>query len=156
MRLAQFITAILGSACVFAAPALAHEYKQGAIVIEHPWTRATPVKVGGAYMKLRNTGTAPDRLVKVTAPAAEKVEVHETKVEGGMAMMRPVGPVALAPGATVEFKPGGLHVMLMGLAKPLKEGDRLKLVLTFEKAGTIEVEAVVEKAGVSAPGEHKH
>jgi hypothetical protein len=107
-------------------------------------------------MKLRNTGTAPDRLVKVTAPAAEKVEVHETKVEGGMAMMRPVGPVALAPGATVEFKPGGLHVMLMGLAKPLKEGDRLKLVLTFEKAGTIEVEAVVEKAGVSAPGEHKH
>jgi copper(I)-binding protein len=156
MRLVNFIAGVLGSACMFAAPAPAHEYKQGGIVVENPWARATPVKVGGAYMKLRNTGAAADRLVKVSAPAAEKVELHETRVEVGMAMMRPVGPVELAPGATVEFKPGGLHMMLMGLAQPLKEGERLKLVLTFEKAGTIEVEAVVEKAGAMSPGYHQH
>jgi len=145
---------MLAGLLVTAAPALAHDYKVGPIVIERPWSRATPVKVGGAYMTLRNTGAAPDRLIKVASPAAEKAEIHETKIEGGTAMMRAVGALELKPGATVELKPGGLHLMLMGLERPLKEGESLKLVLTFEKAGTIEVEASVEKAG--APGGHKH
>lgn len=136
------------------APALAHDYKVGSIVIERPWARATPVKVGGAYMTIRNRGTGPDRLVKVASPAAEKAEIHETRIESGTAMMRATGALELKPGATVELKPGGLHLMLMGLERPLKEGERLKLILTFEKAGTIEVEASVEKAG--APGTHKH
>lgn len=143
-----------GGLLVAAAPALAHDYKLGAIVIERPWARATPVKVGGAYMTIRNRGTAADRLVKVASPAAEKAEIHETRIEGGTAMMRPVSALELKPGATVELKPGGLHLMLIGLERPLKEGENLKLVLTFEKAGTIEVEASVEKAG--APGGHKH
>jgi copper(I)-binding protein len=132
---------------VAATPALAHDYKLGPIVIEHPWARATPVKVGAAYMTLKNTGAAPDRLVKVASPAAEKVEIHETRIESGMAMMRPAGALEIRPGATVELRPGGLHVMMMGLQRPLREGERLKLVLTFEKAGTIEVEAAVEKPG---------
>ena len=153
MRLAR--TLIVGAALMAAAAvARAHDYKIGSIVIGHPWARATPVKVGGAYMTLRNTGAAPDRLIKVASPAAEKSEIHETKIEGGTAMMRPAGPLELKPGATIELKPGGLHVMLMGLERPLKEGESLKLVLTFEKAGTIEVEASVEKAG--APGARKH
>jgi copper(I)-binding protein len=156
MRRLHVAMAVLVAAAISEAPALAHEYRLGAIVIEQPWARATPVKVGGAYMTLRNAGAAPDRLVKIASPAAEKAEMHETRVAGGMAMMRPVAAVELAPGATVEFRPGGLHLMLMGLARPLKEGESLTLVLTFEKAGTIEIEATVEKAGASAPGAHKH
>lgn len=139
-----------------AAPALAHDYKLGAIVIERPWARATPIKVGGAYMTLRNTGATPDRLIKIVSPAADKAEVHETRIESGVATMRPVAAVPLAPGAAVALKPGGLHLMLRGLARPLKEGESVKIVLTFEKAGTIEIEATIEKAGAGAPGKHKH
>lgn len=153
MRLALLALA----ACLLATPASAHEFHRlGDIVIEQPWSRATPVKVGGAYMTLRNNGALPDRLVKITSPIAEKVEIHETKIEGGMAMMRPVEAIELKRGTSVQLKPGGLHVMLMGLQRPLKEGERIKLSLTFERAGTIDIEARVEKAGAMAPGDHQH
>jgi len=155
--------AVLAAATIVLAPLLAaaeapaHEFhKLGDIVIEQPWSRATPVRVGGAYMTLRNNGDAADRLVKVASPVAERVEIHETKVEGGMAMMRPAGAIELKRRSSVQLKPGGLHVMLMGLWRPLKEGERIKLVLTFERAGTIEIEARVEKAGAMAPGDHRH
>jgi len=147
------------AALVFAAlaalaappPALAHDSKVGNIVVSKPWARATTAKVGGAYVTLRNTGRTADRLVKVASPAAEKSEIHETKTDGGTATMRPVEGVELKPGATVALRPGGLHVMLMSLGAPLKQGERLKLVLTFEKAGTVEVEAPIEKAGAAGP-----
>jgi copper(I)-binding protein len=112
--------------------------------------------VGGAYMTLRNNGAIPDKLIKITSPVAERVEIHETKIEGGMAMMRPVAAIELKRRSSVQLKPGGLHVMLMGLQRPLKEGERIKLALTFERAGTIEIEARVEKAGAMSPGDHQH
>lgn len=149
--------AVLFAALIAAAEAPADEiHKLGDIVIEQPWSRATPVKTGGAYMTLRNNGDAADKLVKIASPDAERVEIHETKVEGGMAMMRPVAGIELKRRASVQLKPGGLHVMLMGLRRPLKEGEHIKLVLTFERAGTIEIEARVEKAGAMSPGDHRH
>jgi copper(I)-binding protein len=149
---------LLAFLALIAAPsaAHAHDFKVGAIVIEAPWARATPARVGGAYLKLRNTGSAADRLMKVASPAAAKVEIHETRIEGGTASMHEVGALALPPGRTVELKPGGLHLMLMGLGEPLKAGGRLKLVLTFERAGTIEIEATIERAGAPGPGQHRH
>jgi copper(I)-binding protein len=158
MRPYAIAAAALALGALNTLPAAAHEFHRlGDIVIEQPWSRATPVKVGGAYMTLRNNGAVADRLIKVASPLAEKGEIHETKVEGGMAMMRPVEGIELKPrGGSVQLKPGGLHVMLMGLKGPLKEGERIKLVLTFERAGTIEIEARVEKAGALAPGDHKH
>lgn len=156
MRFSVLAAALLATLFA-AAPAAAHEFHRlGDIVIEQPWSRATPVKVGGAYMTLRNNGDAADRLVKVTSPVAERVEIHETKIEGGMAMMRPVTAIELKRGSSVQLKPGGLHVMLMGLQRPLTEGERIKLALTFERAGTIEIEARVEKAGAMSPGDHQH
>jgi copper(I)-binding protein len=133
------------------SPARAHEFKVGSIVVERPWARATPARVGGAYLTIRNRGNAPDRLIGVSSPAAEKAEIHETKTRGGTASMHAVGTLEIKPRATVQLKPGGIHLMLMGLQRPLKEGERLKLVLTFEKAGAIEVEATVEKAGAPGP-----
>lgn len=132
----------------------AHEYKLGAITIVHPWARATAARVGGVFMMLENAGAASDRLVKVAAAAAETVELHETRIEGGTAMMRPVSAIEIKPGARTELKPGGLHVMLIGLKQPLKEGGWLKLTLTFEKAGTIEIDALIDKPG--ATGGHRH
>lgn len=157
MRFVPFAATLVLSLVLAASPGAAHEFhKLGDIVIEQPWSRATPVKVGGAYMTLRNNGAAADKLVKVASPVAERVEIHETKIDGGMAMMRPVGAVEVKGHSSVQLKPGGLHVMLMGLRRPLKEGERIKLVLTFERAGTIEIEAPVEKAGAMAPGDHQH
>jgi hypothetical protein len=141
-----------------AAPAAAHEFHRvGDIVVEQPWSRATAAKVGGAFVTLRNNGALADRLVKVSTPLAEKAELHETKVENGVATMRPVDGVEIKPrGGSVQLKPGGVHVMLLGLVRPLKEGERIKLTFTFERAGAIEVEARVEKAGAAAPGAHEH
>ncbi len=158
MHFARTAAGVLALAsCLAAAAAPAHEFHRlGDIVIEQPWARATPIKVGGAYVTVRNNGALADRLVKVASPLAEKGEIHETRVEGGMAMMRPVDGIALGPRSSVQLKPGGLHIMLMGLARPLKEGERIKLVFTFERAGTIEVEARVEKAGAIAPGHTEH
>jgi hypothetical protein len=157
MRFAVRAAAFLLATLAAAAPAAAHEFHRlGDIVIEQPWSRATPTKVGGAYMTLRNNGAVADKLIKVTSPIAESVEIHETKVEDGTAMMRPVAAIELKRRSSVQLKPGGLHVMLMGLQRPLKEGERIKLALTFERAGTIEIEARVEKAGAMSPGDHRH
>ena len=69
---------------------------------------------------------------------------------------RPLDGIELKHRSSVQLKPGGMHVMLLGLQRPLKEGERIKLTLTFARAGTIEIEARVEKAGAMAPGDHQH
>lgn len=157
MRLAVLAAALAVAPLLAGTQTAAHEFHRlGDIVIEQPWSRATPVKVGGAYMTLRNNGNAPDTLIRIASPVAERAEIHETKIEGGMAMMRPVGGLELKRRSSVQLKPGGLHVMLIGLRRPLKEGERIALALTFERAGTIEIEARVEKAGALSPGDHQH
>lgn len=141
--------------------ALAHDYKAGALKIDHPWSRATPggAKVGGGYLVIENTGSAADKLVAVSAPAiAGRTEMHEMATTNGVMTMRPLdGGVAIAPGAKVEFKPGGYHIMFMELKQPLKQDERVKGTLTFEKAGTVEVEFKVEAVGARGAdhGAHK-
>lgn len=141
--------------------ALAHDYKAGALKIDHPWSRATPggAKVGGGYLVIENTGSAADKLVAVSAPAiAGRTEMHEMATTNGVMTMRPLdGGVEIAPGAKVEFKPGGYHIMFMELKQPLKQDERVKGTLTFEKAGTVEVEFKVEAVGARGAdhGAHK-
>ncbi len=148
------IVAAQGAAA--AAPAMV---KAGSLTLEQPWSRATPggAKVGGGYLRITNTGTAPDRLTGGSVPLASKVEVHEMRLDGDVMRMKPVeGGLEIKPGATVELKPGGLHLMFMDLKEPLKEGQTLKGTLTFEKAGPVEVEYTVRGMGGAAPAEHKH
>jgi copper(I)-binding protein len=142
-----------------AAPA--ETYKAGPLVIAKPWSRATPggAKVAGGYVTITNTGTAPDRLTAVTLSGAGPGEVHESTNSGGVVRMRPVeGGLEIKPGATVELKPGGYHVMFLGLKQPLKNGERLSGTLTFEKAGTVPVEFAVRSLGAQNAGasEHRH
>ena len=102
----------------------AHEFKLGAITIGHPYARATAAgqPTGGGFLKFSNAGAA-DKLLSVSADVSKSVELHEMKMEGDVMKMRQVDGVELAAGKTVEFKPGGYHVMFVGLKAPLKAGD---------------------------------
>jgi hypothetical protein len=96
-----------------------------------------------AYMLLRNSGDESDRLVSATSDAAESVEMHVSQTENDVTSMRPVESIEVPAGGETELKPGGLHIMLVGLKHELKAGDTVRLALTFEKAGTLSVEADV-------------
>jgi copper(I)-binding protein len=135
----------------------AHDYKVGSLQIKHPWARATPkgATVGGGYLTIINTGTAPDRLIGGSDVASAKFEIHAMTMDGGVMKMRPLpNGLEIKPGQTVELKPGSYHLMFVGLKQPLKQGERVKGSLKFEKAGTVDVEYVVEAIGASAPMDH--
>jgi copper(I)-binding protein len=132
----------------------AHDYKAGSIEIDHPWARATPrgATVAAGYVKLTNTGSSPDRLVGGTSSASGRFEIHEMATVDGVMKMRPLkNGVEIKPGETVELKPGSIHIMMLDLKQPLQQGQRVKGTLTFEKAGTVDVEYAVEGMG-GAPG----
>jgi periplasmic copper chaperone A len=148
-----------GVRIVAAAGAAPTVLRAGSLTLDQPWSRATPggAKVGGGYLRITNTGTAPDRLTGGSFPLASKVEVHEMRLDGDVMRMKPVeGGLEIRPGATVELKPGGLHLMFVDLKEPLKEGQTVRGTLTFEKAGSVEVEYTVRGMGGAAPAEHKH
>ncbi|MFA6964335.1 copper chaperone PCu(A)C [Bosea sp. (in: a-proteobacteria)] len=144
------------------AVALGHDFATGALKIGHPWTRATPVgaKVAGGYLTLQNGGSAPDRLLGGSSDIAGRIEIHEMAVKDGVMTMRPLDKgLEVKPGASVELKPGGYHVMFMDLKRQLKEGETVKVTLSFEKAGTLPVEFAVQSVGAREPSQgsgHKH
>jgi len=134
-----------------ACSAMAQGDKAGTIGVEHPWARATGAgqKTGGGYLRLDNRGAA-DRLVSASAAVSEKVELHSMAMDGDVMRMRQVDAIDLPTGAPVELKPGGLHIMFIGLKAPLKAGDSFPLQLKFEKAGDMTVQVKIEAPGASA------
>ena len=120
---------------------------------DHVWARATPAgaKTAVLYMTLVNKGTAADRLVAVSTPAAGEASLHETTVADGMTRMRPVAALDVKPGTPTVLKPGGYHVMLTELKEPLVAGQKFSVTLTFANAGKVDVTAVVEKIGAMKP-----
>jgi copper(I)-binding protein len=139
--------------------AFAHEFKLGDLEIDHPWSRATPpgASVAGGYFTIVNHGSAADRLVSITAGISAKAEVHEMAVKDGVMTMRPVeGGVEIPAGGKVELKPGGYHLMLIGLKQPAKQGESFPATLTFEKAGSVTVEFQVEAVGATGGMEMDH
>lgn len=145
---------VLTAGLLFCVSASARDYKLGALEIAHPWTRATPkgASVAGGYLKITNTGSAPDRLIGGSFAAAGKFEIHEMKMADGVMQMRPIaGGIEIKPGQSAEFKPGGFHLMFPELKRQLAKGESVKGTLVFEKAGTVEVEFQVEGLGGMAP-----
>lgn len=130
--------------------AYAHEFKVGDIEISEPWARATPsgADVGGGYLTITNHGSQPDRLTAISSSIAGMAQLHTMVMEGDVAKMRelPDG-IEIPAGATVELKPQALHIMFMGLKKPLKEKESFEAELTFEKAGKVTVEFEVKPMG---------
>ena len=128
----------------------AGEYKAGSLDISDPWSRATPkgASVAAGYMTIKNTGSTPDRLISGSSDVGSRFEIHEMKMENGVAKMRPIKEgLEIKPGDTVELKPGSFHVMFVGLKKPLAAGDHINATLVFEKAGTVSVEYEVRAMG---------
>lgn len=103
------------------------------------WARATvPAQSGSAaYLSIHNAGSAADRLLSVSTPAAASASMHSTSTAGGVMRMRAAGPQVIPAGGTLQMKSGGVHIMLIGLKAPLKAGTRLPLVLRFQRAGVV-------------------
>ena len=139
------LAALLGAA-VLVLPAMAGDYTLGNLTISHPWSRATApgIPMGVAYLAITNRGKAADALVAASTPAAAQVEIHQTTLSDGMARMRPVQEVVIAPGSTVKIEPGGIHLMLVGLKQPLSPLDTVPLTLRFRDAGEITIQLSIE------------
>ena len=146
--------ALLGALALSAPSLSAHEFKAGDLQIGHPWTRATPTGASTAagYVKITNNGKETDTLLGASAEEADKVEIHEMTMENDVMKMRQrKDGVPIKPGETIELKPGALHLMVIGVKAPFKQGAMVKGTLTFANAGTVPVEFKVEAIGSSAP-----
>ena len=122
---------------------------------QHPWSRATPpgAKVAAGFMQLKNAGAA-DRVVGASSPVAGRVAMHVTVRDGDVMKMREVKGFDLPAGGSVELKPGGAHLMLMDLKRPIKKGEKVSLTLKLEKGGELKLEMTVEEAGARSPATH--
>ena len=131
------------------APA-SRSYTLGEIEIGGPWARASSVdaSIAGGYFTFTNKAATPDRLVAATSPDAERIEIHGIKVVGPELKMRErAGGLAISSATTLTLKPRGYHLLLTGLKKPLQEGGSIAITLTFEGAGTLDIDCVVAEAG---------
>jgi len=154
-RISIIAVAILAAS--LSIPAQAEDVTAGSLKISAPWARATPkgASIGGGYMKITNTGSAPDRLVGGASDVSSRFEVHEMSMDNGVMKMRPVGQgIEIKPGETVEFKPGGYHIMFVGLKNGLEKGQHVKATLEFEKAGKVDVDFTVEGIGAQTGGDN--
>ena len=125
--------------------------QSGDVQITAAWARATPggAQAAAAYVTLESA--AGDRLTGAATPAAQKAEIHLMTMDNGVMKMRQVDGVDLPPGQKVTLKPGGYHIMLTGLAKPLEAGQSFPLTLDFAKAGERQVTVSVQKVGAMGP-----
>jgi copper(I)-binding protein len=127
------------------APLKAKDAK--AIAVESPWVREAPpgARVLGAYMTLVNDSDRADRLLSVKSPLAGEIEIHRMTVKNGMMDMEAIPFLTIPAHGEVKLQPGGNHLMIYGMKRELKEGDRLPLELMFEHSGAKLIEAPVRK-----------
>lgn len=146
------------SAVALGGPVAAHEYTSKGVTVAHPWVRAAPggSTVTAAYLEIKGAKGTSDRLIGATTSKAKTIELHRTVMTGAVARMDKVDTIAVPAGKSVVLGPNGYHIMLMDMARPLKEGELMTLSLVFEKAGAIEVEASVEPAGAKGPHGFDH
>jgi len=131
--------AALAAALAVAAPAAAQEVRAGDLTLSRLQLRAVPngVPNTAAYLVIANAGDRPDKLVGAACACAARVEVHLSQVANGRAMMAPAGDVEIPAHGELALKPGGYHLMIMGLKTPLKDGSTQELQLKFQRAGTV-------------------
>ncbi|MEM9342620.1 MAG: copper chaperone PCu(A)C [Pseudomonadota bacterium] len=129
--------------------ALAHDFKTGALVVDHPmaFPTAATAQAGAGYFSVTNTGSEDDRLIGIQADFP-KVSMHGTRKEDGVMSMFEVEAIDIPAGETVALEPGALHVMFMGLGgDPFEVGETIPATLTFENAGDVDVVFYVEPRG---------
>lgn len=127
----------------------------GDLTLEHAWTRATPPKAraGGGYLTITNHGSEADRLISGKADFAKRTEIHEMAVIDDVMKMRKLDDgLEIPAGGTATLKPGGYHVMFMGMTEGLTEGTVVDVTLTFAKAGDVVIRMPVSKVGARSLG----
>lgn len=156
MKHALFLFAAVGLAV--AAPAAAHQIGAGALNIVHPWSRPAPAGMNGVmYLKVTNAGARPDVLLAVETPVAERVEMHQSSMTGGVMKMGRLPSVPVPAHGTATFAPGGNHVMLVRLKAPLVAGQLVPATFVFQRAGRVKGSFMVMANGAGAmPGMAHH
>lgn len=149
LALAAAVAGLLAGPAVAATAAAPLEVRDA-------WMRpaAAGMSMSSGYMTLRNTSARPVRLRGAATSVARSVTLHRSVVSGGVARMETLGEgLVIAPGATAVFRPGGNHMMVEGLAHPLKVGDKVPVTLSFDgQAATSVVFEVRAAAPDAAPG----
>lgn len=145
--------AALALLAILPSMAAAQDFRAGDLVIEHPWTRATPngAQVAGGYLTVVNHGSTADSLTGGSLAAADKFEIHEMTTQDGVMRMRPTGSLEIPPGGSVKLSPSGKHIMFTGLRHGLKQGEAVDGTLVFAHAGTVAVHFAVESLGARKP-----
>jgi periplasmic copper chaperone A len=148
-----FATSLLVFAC---SSSFAHDYSAGELQIAHPWSRELPpnAATGAAYFVVHNQGTTEDRLLGAQTPRASQTEIHTMLQLGDVMKMQKLDSVGIPAGGEIKLAPGGTHLMLLGLQKPLVAGERFPLTLQFAKAGKVEVEVMIEATEPQQHVEH--
>lgn len=145
------IAVVSVSSVLFNSGVFAQNAKVGSLQIDNAYTRATAPgqQVAGGFMKIENKGAA-DQLISASSPAAGEVQLHEMAMEGNVMKMRQLKDIPVPAGGAVELKPGGLHLMFMGIKTPLAAGETVPVKLKFAKAGEVEVKFPVNAMGAGA------
>jgi copper(I)-binding protein len=132
-------------AVFLAGTAGAHQYDLDKLSIVHPWTTITRggLKTAAVYVTFVNDGPKADKLLKASSPIARQAMIHANIKNGDVMMMREQDGIDIPAGKTVELKPGGMHIMLMGIDRPLKDGEMIPMTLTLANEGEVKVEVMV-------------
>jgi hypothetical protein len=138
------------AACIAVASAALAQPAQ--LEVKDAWAGATPGKAENGVAYVTITSPTADRLVSASTPVAKQAELHTMSMQGMVMKMRPIAGLDIPAGQPVSLKPGGEHIMLMGLKQPLRERESFPLTLDFEKAGPRTVTVTVEKVGAKGPG----
>jgi len=159
MRRLILAAGLLAPLCVHSQPQTSSTVgPTSGVRAEQPWARATAPrqKVGGAYVTL--TSPVDDRLIGASSPVAGRAEVHEMTMDGAVMRMREqTAGIALPAGEPVALAPGGYHIMLVDLQKPLVAGQVIAVQLRFQHAPPMDLEVKVAPIGAQGPGmEHAH
>ncbi|WP_412480484.1 copper chaperone PCu(A)C [Azonexus sp. IMCC34839] len=131
------------------------------VTVQEPYVRLAPpnAPATGAFMVIKNNGDKDVKVVKASNPASKVTELHNHINEGGVMKMRPVQAIDVKAKGEAVLKPGSLHVMLIDLKGPMKEGDSVPITLTFDDGSSKQVDAKVVRPTANpmpAPMEHKH
>ena len=153
---------IAGIVVAVAAPVLAHEVQKGDLTLSNLEVRAS-LGVNpntGGYMTVANRGDRGDELIAASCTCAREVQLHLMSMQGSVMSMRRVNALAVPAHGKLELKSGGAHLMVLGLKKPIKEGEKVTMTLTFRRAGKVETFFhVVKVPGAAAPAAaapHQH
>lgn len=138
---------------VLAVDVSADTVQEGDITIETAWARASigTMRPAAAYLTIKSSGNNSDVLLNIKTEVAGVAEVHKTTMKDGVSKMGPVGPLPINAGDRITFAPGGLHIMMMMLKKPLKKGETFPMTLIFEKAGQVNITVPILNVGSSGP-----